>query len=685
MKKLILFVCTALLFAACQSGETKMKTDNTQESNITESTIKSTVNVLMKKYPNADKDLLTRGVKHAANLWIENDGSADIFTAFCQENYISEKSEREMVFNKISRNIEIITGHFNKITLDLLEPVHLNTFEKHPIDNHFGAYSVGSHWQGDFYKNKIAFIIALNFPSFSLEEKEAMAGKWSRQEWAYARLGDYFTARVPAELLQNANKAAAGSDVYIADYNIFVGHLTDEAGKRFFPEDKVLLSHWNLRDEIKANYANSADGLEKQKIIYQVMQRIISQEIPEKVINSGDFEWDPVTNVVYKDGKTIEATPEPNERYQQILNNFHANKAIDPYYPGESTFIERQYAGAKEISHQNTEKIFTDFLRSEETKQVGELIKKRLGRDLEPFDIWYDGFKARSGMDESKLDAQTRKLYPNAAALEADLSNLLQKLGYGKKRAKFLADHIAVDPARGSGHAWGGAKKGQKAHLRTRIGAKGMDYKGYNIAIHEFGHNVEQTISLYDVDHFMMNGVPNTAFTEALAFIFQKRDMVLLERNVESAEKDALKKLDLFWSAYEIMGVSVLDIRVWKWLYANPEANAAQLRDATMQIAKEVWNEFYAPVYGMKDQTILAVYSHMLNSPLYLSNYAFGNVIEFQLEEQLKGKSFPNEVDRIFKQGRLTPNQWMVEATGSKISTQPMIDAARESVKSLQN
>ncbi|MDE5416491.1 hypothetical protein L3049_00625 [Labilibaculum sp. DW002] len=653
-------------------------------SNIKTNALSQLVNDMTNTNSIEDNTLLAKGVKHAANLWRESDGTEAEFEAFCKENYIADPVERELVFNKISRNIEIITGHFNKITLDLLEPVHLNTFEQHTIDNQFGAYSVGAHWQDDFYKNKIAFIIALNFPPFSLEEKEKLAGEWTRQEWAYARLGDYFTARVPAELLQNANKAAAGSDVYIMDYNIYVGHLTDEAGKRFFPEDKVLLSHWNLRDEIKANYANSKDGLEKQKIIYQVMQRIISQEIPEKVINSGDFEWDPYANVVYKNGKTIEATPEPNERYQQILNNFHANKAIDPYYPGESTFIERQYAGAKEISHENTEKIFTDFLRSEETKQVGELIKKRLGRDLEPFDIWYDGFKARSGMDESKLDAQTRKLYPNAAALEADLSNLLVKLGYDKARAKFLADHIAVDPARGSGHAWGGAKKGQKAHLRTRISEKGMDYKGYNIAIHEFGHNVEQTISLYDVDNFTMNGVPNTAFTEALAFIFQKRDMVLLERNVESAEKDALKKLDLFWSAYEIMGVSVLDIRVWKWLYANPEANAAQLRDATMQIAKEVWNEFYAPVYGMKDQTILAVYSHMLNSPLYLSNYAFGNVIEFQLEEQLKGKSFPNEVDRIFKQGRLTPNQWMVEATGNDLSAQPLLKAAKEALEEIK-
>ena len=67
--------------------------------------------------------------------------------------------------------------------------------------------------------------------------------------------------------------------------------------------------------------------------------------------------------------------------------------------------------------------------------------------------------------------------------------------------------------------------KGQRSRLRTRIPSQGMDYKGYNIAIHEFGHNVEQTISLYDVDYYMLNGVPNTAFTEALAFVFQKETL----------------------------------------------------------------------------------------------------------------------------------------------------------------
>lgn len=680
MKKIIILFSAMITLASCGNQiESEKQAD---VSNISAKTINQTVKELSGKA--LDKTLLEKGVKHAANLWRASDGSEADFSAFCKTNYISDQAEKELVFQKISRNIEIITGNFNKITLNLLEPVHLNTFKQHPIDNAFGAYSVDSHWMNDFYQNKIAFTIALNFPSFSLEEKEANAKSWTRQQWAYARLGDYFTARVPADLLQAAGSAAAGSDVYIMDYNIYVGHLTDANGKRFFPEDKVLLSHWNLRDEIKANYANKNDGLEKQKMIYQVMQRIISQEIPEKVINSGDFEWDPYANVVYKNGKAIDATPEPNERYQQILNNFHANKAIDPYYSDQNTFIKRQYDGAKEISAEATEKIFTDFLRSEETQKVGKLISKRLGRDLEPFDIWYDGFKARSGMDESKLDAKTRKLYPNAAALEADLPNLLKKLGFNKERAQFLADHISVDPARGSGHAWGGAAKGQKAHLRTRISDKGMDYKGYNIAIHEFGHNVEQTISLYDVDNFVMNGVPNTAFTEALAFIFQKRDMLLLDIKDDSPQKDALKKLDLFWSAYEIMGVSVMDIRMWRWLYANPEATAAELRDAAMNIAKNVWNEFYAPVYGVKDQTILAVYSHMLNSPLYLSNYAFGNVIEFQLEQRLKNRSFPNEINRIFKQGRLTPNQWMVEATGNDLSAQPLLKAAKEALEELK-
>ena len=117
-----------------------------------------------------------------------------------------------------------------------------------------------------------------------------------------------------------------------------------------------------------------------------------------------------------------------------------------------------------------------------------------------------------------------------------------------------------------------------------------MDYKGYNIAVHEFGHNVEQTISLHNVDYYMLHGVPNTAFTEALAFIFQKSDLQLLGIKNNDPMQVYLNYLDNFWSLYEIMGVSLVDIGTWKWLYANPEATPTELRDAVNTIAKEIWN-----------------------------------------------------------------------------------------------
>ena len=37
------------------------------------------------------------------------------------------------------------------------------------------------------------------------------------------------------------------------------------------------------------------------------------------------------------------------------------------------------------------------------TKKVAALVRKRLGRDLQPFDIWYDGFKNRASLNEDLL------------------------------------------------------------------------------------------------------------------------------------------------------------------------------------------------------------------------------------------------------------------------------------------
>lgn len=667
MKTITAFICTTLI---C------MITQINAFAAIPPIVVQSTIDDLTSKAGNQE-EMMKKGVRQVAKLWQDKDGDDEVFKTFCLENYISDPSEKEQVFLKISNYFEGIYGNFNAMTLCLDWNVTIDSGPEHPIDKHFAAYSPSSHLSEDFYNNKIAFIVALNFPELTLKEKETL-GK-DRLAWAYARLGDIFTQRIPSAVMQKRAQISSDADRYIAAYNIYMGPLLNTKGKKIFPEDMILLSHWNLRDEIKANYNKGNEGLDKQRTVYEVMKRIISQDIPLEIINSGKYDWNPYTNTIFDAGKKIETTPETTIRYQKMLNNFNIMQEIDKYTG--NTYIDRNFDNDMEVAVDEVTKLFDDFLSAPELKEAGKMISKRLGRKLEAYDIWYDGFKARSNLDETKLNEQTRALYPNAEALEKDLPAILVKLGFSKERADYLAEKIAVDPARGSGHAWGAAMKGQKSRLRTRIPAGGLDYKGYNIAIHEFGHNVEQTISLYDVDYFMLNGVPNTAFTEALAFVFQKRDLDILGITDNNPEKEAMDVLDKVWSMYEICGVSMLDISVWKWLYAHPDATAEQLRDAVISLSKEIWNKYYAPVFGVKDETVLAIYSHMIGYPLYLSAYAFGQIIEFQLEGYLQGKDFASEVNRIFKSGRLTPTQWMLEATGESLTVTPLLEAVRKVLK----
>lgn len=677
MKK-IFFLLLAFL-VACSSPDNNKKVNDTAVL-INDAAIKTVVDSVKLIQPSANPELLEKGVRHAASLWRAEDGSASDFIAFARNNYVADPAKRKAIFNKISSYMESFGGNFNEITLDLKKHLDEATGDIDEIDRMFGNYSAGSHLSDDFYSNKIAFSIALNFPYYTLSEKEKLGPSWSRDDWAMARLGDQFVSRVPASYSQALSTATGNAEMYISEYNIEMGHLRTDDGKQLFPEDMVLLSHWNLRDELKADYAGGEKGAEKQEMIYQVMQRIINQDIPKDVINNPGYEWAPFSNKVTKGGSVIDAAPEPNTRYAHILSIYKAMRDIDRFNPEMNTAILRKFSWEMEIAQDEVEKLFDTYLRSEQLSKLGSLVKERLGRDLRPYDIWYNGFMSKGTISEDQLTAKTAALYPNPAAFKAAMPEILKKLGWSPKRAIYLSEKIVVDPARGSGHAWGTAGRQSVSHLRTRISEKGMDYKGYNIAVHEFGHNVEQTISMYDIDNYMMAGVPNTAITEALAFVFQKRDLQLLGIKDDNPERDRMEVLNSAWSLMEIMGVGMVDMKTWKWMYENPAATPAQLKEAVTRIAIETWNTYFAPVMGVKDSPILAIYSHMVNSPLYLANYSYGHIVQFQIEEYLKGKKLPDEIDRMYSQGRLTPQQWMVGATGSKISVQPLLDALNKAL-----
>ncbi len=664
-----LMLLAMVLFSACTPRH-----DSGEQSPITSGMAEAVVEKLIDMHGQEHTERITRGVNQTASLWRDHDGSVADFESFCLHSFIGDPHELDQVFDRLAHSFEHLFGYMNRISLELNRQIHEDRGSIHRIDQLFSAYSPSAHIQDDLYSNKIAFVVALNFPHYTLDEKNALGGDWDDRQWGYARLGDYFTARVPPRLLQEYNQASSEARMYISEYNIYAGKLRNQDGEALFPEGMKLLAHWNIRDEIRSNYGQPG-GLEKKDMLYQVMLRIINQDIPTQVINSNAFEWNPLTNGLWQNGQAVSPDYENNVRYSHLLNIFNGLHRMDPYYQHLDTYIKRRFESSMEIPQEEVEALFREYAASPLLRQTAQLISQRLGRELRPFDLWYDGFKARSGISEEELDRITKRRYPDAEAMQNDLARILRQLGHTNDMANFIADRIEVDPARGSGHAWRASMRSKPSHLRTRIGADGMDYKGYNIAIHEFGHNVEQTISTHFVDNYFISGIPNTAFTEALAFMYQRRDLEFLGMQQDDSMQEYLEILDVFWDNYEMMGVSLVDMNVWKWMYDNPDATPDELKAAVLEIARDIWNAYFADIFGVEDIPLLAIYSHMIQSPLYLSNYPYGRLIMFQLEDYISDKDFASEELRIFSIGQLTPKHWMDRAVGEQISNQPMFEA----------
>ena len=689
MKYSIIFLGIAALLTACQPKHKPVM--------ISDTTIQASITAITAAHPEADAVLVRRGVEQVAALWQENDGTEADFRELVNSSFAVGCEERQVLYDRLARIIEQCNQSADMLNNTLQEPTTLvGKGEPTSVDWIISGYSPMAHFVEDMFANKIAHICVLNFPHYTLEEKNTLGKEWTRQEWAYARLGDIFTDRVPGNIMAAYSQALSDAENYIAGYNIMMHCLRNEQGEQLWQEPMALLSHWNLRDELKSNYVAGDEamrrlGKEKQELIYQVMLRIIRQEIPSCVVNNDELLWCPTTNFVAGNPDSdvklkVDISREPDTRYQQIINIFHTLQAIDLYRRDVPSHVLRTFNEDLQIPLEEIESLFIQLIQSEEVKQVAGIIRERLGRDLRPYDIWYDGFKSRSSISEDVLTAETQKRYPDVKAFERDMPRMLMELGFTPAKAQAVASRIVVEAARGSGHARPCVGREQPARLRTRVSNQGMDYKGYNIAVHEFGHNVEEVISLYDMDYYTLAGIPNTGFTEASAFLFQERDLELMKYKAEGERLEAKGEnlFDMIWGMYEIMGVSLVDMRMWQWLYANPKATAAELREAVLAIASDVWNHYYAPILGEKDSPLLAIYSHMVGYALYLPAYPIGHLVQYQLEEHLSQcatqEEWAKEYTRIYQQGCLTPDAWMRGAVGKPMSVEPILTAVKEAL-----
>src|SRR5579863_2781697 len=201
---------------------------------------------LTAKYGAQQKLRLDRGLHQVAEFWRADDGDAAAFEDFVRANFAGDQATLDTMFNRFQSLLEALNGHMHEINREFRQQLDLDYGPVLPFDETFGGYDPSAHILDDFFTNKLAFTVLLNFPLTTLDERLQNGPSWTRRQWAEVRLAQQFDKRVPADVSLSISKAEAESGNYISQYNIWMHHLLDAQSQRLFPPKMRLLSHWNL-------------------------------------------------------------------------------------------------------------------------------------------------------------------------------------------------------------------------------------------------------------------------------------------------------------------------------------------------------------------------------------------------------------------------------------------------------
>lgn len=641
----------------------------------------ATVDAIVEAQGEACRARASLGVEQCAKLWRASDGDAAAFRAFCLEHFAATEEDRRRLLDRLEVALEQVAGHLYEMRRNLRRWSDLVGDAMPKVDAMLATFDPAPDFAEQCYAQKLAFVALLNLEKPTLDRMLADGGSWDADRWAEARVAGAFSPRIPKEVADLARKLSFEANDFVAHFHVPVGRMVDASGRRWFEPDRSLLAHWLVREEIKAGY-NDPEGIHKQRALAWVLGRSIDGTIPKAVMERrGEQDWDPRSNTIGggDPGELVDLV-----RYERWMDQFRVARAKDPHHPDHPTAIDRKFGLDREIPEATVEKLLVDLLEAPVRRELAALLRSRLGRDLEAHDIYFeDLFEARSA---ESLNAAVRERFPDEQAFEERLPEVLRGLGFTEGDAEFLGRRVRVEIARGSGHAMRPQLSEYGAWLRTNRLKDELGWDGFDTAMHELGHNLEQLCSTFFVPRKALRGVPNTACTEAFAFMYQglAKRVLGLEDPAQADRAYHENALSGMLMACQIAGPGLVELRTWRWLYEQGDAATAEgLREALLRNAREVWDAHFAEHFGADPYHILGAYQHMIAHPLYLPDYALGRMIGQQIASHMRGKDLAAETKRICSIGSLTPDAWMRQAVGGPLSAQALIDDAAAALRAL--
>ncbi|MCX7848474.1 MAG: hypothetical protein N2595_10665 [bacterium] len=634
------------------------------------------VDDLVSQYCETERARAAAGITQLVAAWRDADGDATALRSFVRTRFVPSGPRLAQLLAHSEDAIYHLRGHLAEIHRALNRWRDQADIDDPGIDDLLAQFDPAPDLDEELYRSKLAFVILLNFPRRSFAEKQRYAPTWSADEWAAVRLADAVPHRVPRALRDRARIAFHHAREFYHNFHIPVGCVVADDGSRPFPPQRTLLAHWLVREEIRASYG-MPQATARQRLLARIMGRHVDGSIPLRVLQGTATSWCPFSNAVNGEDPGPLVGP---QRYAVWCELFQLARATDPYFPDFPTHIARALTMDNQLSVETVEALLRDLLEAPVRRNLAELASARLGRPLQAFDIYYNNLAPVEPLDE--LDAAVAQRFPDAASFQQQLPQILRALGFKKNTANFLTAHIRVEIARGSGHASPARLLEYPSILRTSHQQQRLNWPAFVTAMHELGHCVEQVFSLHLVPRPALIGVPNLGVTEGFAFTFQAFARHVLDLPAPPLA-EAVTTVNSFLTACEIAGAGLLDLLMWRWLYAHPDASPEALRDATLACADELWKRYYAPYFGHDENHLLAAYQHMIGMMLYLPNYTVGHLIAHLIRRHLTPHSLAREIQRMCALGNLTPDAWLSRALGASLSAQPFIHDTQHALTSL--
>ena len=272
-------------------------------------------------------------------------------------------------------------------------------------------------------------------------------------------------------------------------------------------------------------------------MILKVMERIVRQEIPAAVDRQPRARRGvprPTRSGRPAPRERVAAAPPPASRTRAtrtLLDVFHAVREVDPYSPTAPTFIARRFELDRQIPETEVEALLESVLDLAGGRRTW---RRRIADAPRPAAGAVRHLVHRLQVEERPLRGGARRDrprqvpdgrgVPGRSARAPARPRLHRREGGMARRADRRRSRRAARVTRWAPCGARTRRTCARAIPARRHGLQGLQHRDPRARPQRRAGLLART----EIDHWFLSGVPNNAFTEALAFVFQERDLELL-------------------------------------------------------------------------------------------------------------------------------------------------------------